>query len=85
MVAKSKPMPSLLGSISPLYFFIAFGIGLLGCYILAPTPEVVVRFPSPFNAGNVVYHDKEDNCFVYESTEVSCPADGKGVRPQPVA
>jgi hypothetical protein len=75
---------ALLGFVRPFWFFAAFAFGLLVCYVIQPQPEVVVRFPSPFNAGQVVYRDKADNCFTYESTEVSCPADGAGVRPQPI-
>ena len=45
----------LLGHIRPLWFFAAFAFGLLACYVLQPKPEVVVRFPSPYNAGKVVY------------------------------
>ena len=74
----------LLTGIRPLWFFLAFAIGLLGCYLLAPAREVVVRFPSPYNAGKVVYRDKAANCFVYDATEVSCPSNGEGVRPQPL-
>lgn len=76
---------ALLGFVRPVWFFSAFAFGLLVCYVIQPQPEVVVRFPSPYNAGQVVYRDKADNCFTYESAEVSCPADGVGVRPQPVA
>lgn len=75
-------MAALLGFVRPLWFFSAFAIGLLVCYVIQPQPEVVVRFPSPYNAGQVVYRDKADNCFTYESTEVSCSAEA---RPQPVA
>ncbi len=74
----------LLGHIRPLYFFVAFAVGLLACYLLTPPPEVVVRFPSPYNAGQVMYRDKAQNCFTYSATEVSCPRDGHGVKPQPV-
>ena len=74
----------LLGRIRPLWFFVSFAFGLLACYILTPAPEVVVRFPSPYNAGQVVYRDKAQNCFTYSATEVGCPKDGKGVKPQPV-
>lgn len=76
---------TLIGFVRPLWFFAAFAIGLLVCYLIQPPTEVVVRFPSPYNAGQVVYRDKADNCYTYESNEVSCPKDGAGVRPQPLA
>ena len=74
----------LLGRIQPLWFFLAFGIGLLICYILTPSPEVVVKFPSPYNAGNVVYRDKADTCFTYSANEVACPRDKSTIKMQPV-
>jgi hypothetical protein len=70
--------------IRPLYFFAAFAIGLLMCYILTPKPEVVVKFPSPYNAGKVVYKDKADSCFTYKASSVECPLDKTRIKPQPV-
>jgi hypothetical protein len=75
---------TMLRAIRPLWFFTAFAVGLLLCYIMTPPPEVVVRFPSPFNAGKVLYKDKAQNCFTYNASEVTCPDDGSKVRPQPV-
>jgi hypothetical protein len=75
---------SILRNLSPLWFFVSFAIGLLACYLMTPAPEVVVRFPSPYNAGKIVYNDHAHNCFVYNSTEVECPKDGHGVKPQPI-
>jgi len=73
----------VIWKLSPFWFFMAFAFGLLACYLLAPKPEVVVKFPSPYNAGKIVYNDKAHNCFVYNAEEVACPKDGHGVRPQP--
>jgi hypothetical protein len=38
-------------------FIIAFSVGIAACYLIAPAPKVVVKFPSPTNAGKVVYQD----------------------------
>ena len=74
----------LFGQIRPLWFFGAFAFGLLVCYLTAPTPEVVVKFPSPYNAGQVVYKDKADSCFTFGADKVSCPRDRSLLRPQPI-
>jgi hypothetical protein len=74
----------LFGRIRPLWFFGAFALGLLVCYLLAPTPEVVVKFPSPYNAGHVVYKDKADNCFKFDASKVACPRDRALIKPQPI-
>lgn len=75
---------SLLGRIRPMYFFVAFAVGLLLCYMMTPSPQVVVKFPSPFNVGQVVYKDKANGCFKFNADKVDCPADGKLVKPQPI-
>ena len=74
----------LFGHIRPLYFFAAFAVGLLFCYLTTPAPEVVVKFPSPFNANQVVYKDKSDGCFMIGAEHVPCPRDRSLVRPQPI-
>ena len=44
--------------------------------MFAPIPEVIMRYPTPANAGKQVYKDRSDTCYVYDSKEVSCPASG---------
>ena len=76
---------SLFNRIRPLYFFAAFAVGLLVCYIITPPPEVVVKFPSPFNSNQVLYHDKTDGCFMIGADKVPCPRDRSIIKPQPIA
>lgn len=56
----------------PKYFFIAFFIGVLLVYITSPTPEVILRYPTPNNAGHIVYKDHADMCYVYHAKQVPC-------------
>jgi hypothetical protein len=70
--------------IQPLYFFIAFAIGLLLCYITNPKPDIVMKFPSPYNAGQVIYKDKANTCYKYQADKVSCPTDKALIKPQPI-
>lgn len=70
--------------IHPFYFFLAFAVGLFYCYITNPKPELVMKFPSPQNAGKIVYHDKENNCYKYKADKVSCPSDKKMIKDQPI-
>lgn len=71
--------------IHPLYFFIAFACGLLYCYITKPKPKVIVKFPSPMNAGKVTYKDDDGTCYKYKATKESCPRDKSLIKPQPIA
>ena len=70
--------------INPFYFFLAFAVGLFYCYITSPKPDLVMKFPSPQNAGQITYHDKDNNCYKYKAEKVSCPTDKKTVRDQPI-
>lgn len=75
---------NIFAKINPFYFFIAFAIGLFFVYIVTPPPEVIVKFPSPFNAGKIVYKDKSDTCYVYKADNVACPKDKSAIKPQPL-
>lgn len=70
--------------INPLVFFISFGIGLLVCYVYNPKPKVIVKFPSPYNAGKVLYKDNSDSCYKYNASKVACPIDKDLIKEQPI-
>ena len=73
----------MLSRIRPIYFFVSFAIGLLLVYFVQPSPKVVVKFPTPYNAGHVTYNDSNDSCYKFNATEVACDAGGH-VKPQPL-
>lgn len=78
---------SLFGCIHPLAFFAAFGLGLLLTYMVVPPPEVVIKFPTPYNAMRVTYRGEDRGCYKYRSDEVPCPLnppETEAVRLQPV-
>jgi len=58
------------------HFFIAFCIGMFMVYITVPLPEIIIRYPTPHNAGNIIYKDIADICYVYDAREVTCPKEG---------
>lgn len=70
--------------IRPLYFFLAFAIGILYCYIVSPKPQLIMKFPSPYNAGKITYTDKADNCYKYKADKVDCPVDKSVIKDQPI-
>lgn len=70
--------------IHPFYFFLAFAVGLFFCYVTTPKPDLVLKFPSPYNAGKIVYHDIDDNCYKYKADKVECPADKSLIKDQPI-
>ena len=60
-------------------FFVAFCAGVLFVCLVEAKPEIIVRWPTPDNAGLVTYVDRANNCYEYESKEVACTADAKNI------
>jgi hypothetical protein len=67
------------------WFIASLALGLFIVYVWNPPPQVVVKFPSPHNAGHVVYRNKEHECFKYRAKKVNCPSNNAVLKPQPVA
>jgi hypothetical protein len=65
----------ILDYIEPLYFFCALFIGILFAYILSPKPEIILKYPTPDNAGKIVYKDTAGVCYIYKTKEMECPSD----------
>ena len=38
-------------------FIISFCIGILLVYLLTPIPKIIIRYPTPENAGKIIYKD----------------------------
>lgn len=67
-------------------FFFALAIGMFYVYIRVPPPKIVMKYPTPDNAGKVVYKDEADNCYVYQATKQdSCPQKSTDVISQSVS
>lgn len=66
---------SLFDFIDPFYFLVALCIGLFYTYITAPQPQIVIKYPTPFNAGKSMYVDQNDVCYKYKIEQVKCPDD----------
>lgn len=65
-----------------LFIFLgAFCIGLIVVALSEPRPEIIVRWPTPKNAGLVTYLDRASNCYKYSHQEVSCD---NGANPIPI-
>lgn len=74
----------MFANINTTAFIIAFAAGIFFIYMFTPPPNVVVKFPTPWNAGHVVYTgDNPNTCFVYKASKTSCPIDESLIRPQP--
>ena len=61
--------------INPVAFFIALAVGLFFTYIYSPEKKVIIKWPTPENAGKVIYKDHSDSCYKYKANEIDCPSD----------
>jgi hypothetical protein len=62
-----------------MMFLIAFCIGLIGVALIEPAPELVIRWPTPQNAGLVTYLDRASNCYEYQAKKVKCTTDAMSI------
>lgn len=80
----------MLRFINPFYFFLSLCVGFFIVYILSPKPQVVFKFPSPYNAEKVTYRSEETTedgkpvCFKVKADAVSCPLDKSLIKTQPL-
>jgi hypothetical protein len=70
--------------IHTLAFLISFGIGMLFVYSFQPETKIIIKHPTPENAGKVIYHDKSENCYKYLATEIDCPSDNRLIMDHPI-
>lgn len=75
---------NLFSYIDPFYFFIAFAVGLICTYLITPIPTIIIKHPTPENAGKFVYKDKADVCYKYKAEEVNCPEDKNIIKNIPI-
>lgn len=66
------------------WFIAAFAVGILYVYLKKPEAKIVLKFPTPYNAGKITYKDKSDTCYRYKAEKTSCPLDKSKVVPQPL-
>ncbi len=60
--------------INPLYFIISFVIGLIYIHFTQAPPRVVIKYPTPHNAGRITYVDDAGVCYKYAVEKANCPA-----------
>lgn len=50
--------------------------------MITPQKRAIVKYPTPYNAGKIVYKDETDGtCYKYKSKQVDCPSKGAIAQP----
>lgn len=70
--------------IQPFYFIVSFAFGIFLSYIFTPSPQIVIKYPTPQNAGHITYMDDGGVCYRYEAVEVNCPEDKTMIKTLPL-
>lgn len=68
-------MIKLFNRLNPFAFFLAFCVGLFLCYVTAPKPTVLIKYPTPETSGLLTFMDDASNCYKFKTTQVKCPKD----------
>ena len=66
--------------ISVKVFIASLCLGLLFAYLSSPPPTIIHVYPTPDNVDQLEYKDKANNCFKFDVSEVTCPADKKLIK-----
>lgn len=70
--------------IDPFYFLVSLCVGLLYTYLSAPVPQVVIKYPTPYNAGKITYVDDAGVCYRYKVEAKQCPSNIKNIKKVPL-
>lgn len=65
-------MLNLENYINPYVFLISFAIGLFYTYITKPQTEYIIKYPTPYNVGDILYKDKAGICYRYYIEKTNC-------------
>ena len=63
----------IFNNIDPKWFFLSLALGLLIVYCSTPVPDIIIKYPTPENASDMIFNDDSDNCYKFTTNEVECP------------
>ena len=62
----------MLDHIRPIPLLAGVVLGIIGFLFVKPPQNVVLKYPTPENAGKIVYKDKNGICYQYKAMSVDC-------------
>ena len=67
----------------PVFLF-SLALGILFVYLFQPELSVIYVYPTPDNQDKILYKDKTDNCFKFNSEQVKCPENESKIKNIPI-
>ena len=65
-------------------FIVSFLIGLVFIFLSSPQNRIVNVYPTPDNVEKIEYIDAVNNCYSFQSQQVSCPNDINMIKTIPI-
>ncbi len=63
------------------FFFYGFLLGILLLCLTKKETKIFIRYPTPYNAGRIVYRDSLNNCYSFKSIRSKCLQDNQVINP----
>lgn len=60
-------------------------IGVIGIYFVKPEQSIIYKYPTPENAGKLIYKDKNGLCYKYTFKEVNCDSNESRLKDYPIS
>lgn len=67
----------LLNNIDTFWFLVSLCFGLMLVYCTNPVPDIIIKYPTPENADNLIFTDDSNNCYKFKTKLVRCPNSNK--------
>lgn len=74
MLKHIRPIPLLMGLV----------IGIVAILFIKPEKSVIFKYPTPDNAGKVIYKDKNGVCYKYSAKAVDCDKNESRIKDFPL-
>ena len=71
--------------IRPVPLLAGIALGIVGFLFVKPQQNVVLKYPTPENAGKMVYKDKNGVCYQYKATSVDCDKNESRLKEFPIS
>jgi hypothetical protein len=59
-------------------------IGFIAIILIKPEKNVVYKYPTPDNAGKIIYKDKNNICYKYNAKQLDCDKNESRLKDYPL-